>query len=199
MKEIYIYIHGKGGSYKEAETFKQILKADVVGVDYDIKEPWLVKEELREKVRSLADGYDRVNIIANSIGAYLTMVSLSDFDFYKVFFVSPIVDMEKLIKKMMMWVSVSEDDLEKEHYIETNFGETLSWEYLCYVRNNPVKWNKETYILYGENDNLTDIETIKNFAGKVDAKLRIMKNGEHWFHTDKQIEFMLNWIKDCVE
>ena len=86
MKEIYIYIHGKGGSYKEAETFKQILKADVVGVDYDIKEPWLVKEELREKVRSLADGYDRVNIIANSIGAYLTMVSLSDFDLYKVFF-----------------------------------------------------------------------------------------------------------------
>lgn len=199
MKEIFIYIHGKGGSYKEAETFKQILKADVVGVDYDIKEPWLVKEELREKVRSLADGYDRVNIIANSIGAYLTMVSLSDFDLYKVFFVSPIVDMEKLIKKMMMWVGASEDDLEKERYIETNFGETLSWEYLCYVRNNPVKWNKETYILYGGNDNLTDIETIKNFAKKVDAKLRIMKNGEHWFHTDKQIEFMLNWIKDCVE
>ena len=199
MEEIYIYIHGKGGSYKEAEMFKQILNVDVVGVDYEIKEPWIIKEELREKVRKLGGGYDRINVIANSIGAYLTMVSLSDFDLYKVLFISPIVDMEKLIKKMMVWANVSEDELEKKKYIETNFGETLSWEYLCYVRDNPIVWNKETHILYGENDNLTDIQTIRNFAEKTNAKLKIMKNGEHWFHTDKQVKFMLNWIKDCVE
>ncbi len=34
-------------------------------------------------------------------------------------------------------------------------GETLSWEYLCYVRNHPVNWSVPTYILYGDKDNLS--------------------------------------------
>jgi len=34
---------------------------------------------------------------------------------------------------MMIWANVTEQDLYKEKEIETSFGETLSWEYLCYV------------------------------------------------------------------
>ena len=31
-----------------------------------------------------------------------------------------------------------EEKLREKQLITTGFGETLSWEYLCYVRNHPV-------------------------------------------------------------
>ena len=77
----------------------------------------------------------------------------------------------------------------------TNFGETLSWKYLCYVRENPVVWRVPTCILYGERDNLTSYETISAFAKEHGAKLTVMPNGEHWFHTDEQMSFLDEWIK----
>ena len=53
----------------------------------------------------------------------------------KAFFISPIVNMEKLILDMMGSARVTEHELYRKKYIRTEFGETLSWEYLCYVRN----------------------------------------------------------------
>lgn len=67
---------------------------------------------------------------------------------------------------MMIWANVTEQDLYKEKETETSFGETLSWEYLCYVREHPVVWNIPTKILYGDKDNLTSYETMSDFASK---------------------------------
>ena len=101
--------------------------------------------------------------------------------------------MEKFIADMMLWADVSVDELRERQEIETSFGETLSWEYLCYVKNYPVKWKIPTYILYGEHDNLTSYETISKFANKISAPLTVMQNGEHWFHTDEQMSFLDKW------
>ena len=43
-----------------------------------------------------------------------------------------------------------------------------------------------THILYGEKDNLTSYETVAEFVAQIKATLTVMKNGEHWFHTDEQ-------------
>lgn len=67
---------------------------------------------------------------------------------------------------MMIWANVTEQDLYKEKEIETSFGETLSWEYLCYVREHPVVWNIPTKILYGDKDNLTSYETMSDLRQK---------------------------------
>lgn len=83
---------------------------------------------------------------------------------------------------------------DKEKEIETSFGETLSWEYLCYVREHPVVWNIPTKILYGDKDNLTSYETMSDFASKMGISLTVMNNGEHWFHTDEQMNFLDDWI-----
>ena len=48
----------------------------------------------------------------------------------------------------------------------------------------------------GENDNLTSFETISGFAKKHKAGLAVMENGEHWFHTDEQMRFLDDWIKE---
>lgn len=112
----------------------------------------------------------------------------------KAFFISPIVNMEKLISDMMMWANVTEDELREKKLIETSFGETLSWEYLCYARESTDKWAIPTDILYGTADNLTSLETVTVFADKHNASLTIMENGEHWFHTDEQMRVVDEWI-----
>ena len=90
---------------------------------------------------------------------------------------------------------VTEQELSEKREIPTNLGETLSWEYLCYVRRNPITWKVPTWILYGERDNLTPIETVSAFAEQHHAELTIMPGGEHWFHTEAQMQFLDHWIK----
>lgn len=112
----------------------------------------------------------------------------------KAYFISPIVDMERLIADMVAWANVTEDELKEKGIIHTSFGEDLSWEYLIYVREHPIKWNAPTVILYGSKDNLTSFETISAFAEMHNAKLTVMENGEHWFHTEEQMRFLDDWI-----
>ena len=102
------------------------------------------------------------------------------------------------LQDMMGWADITEEKLREKQLITTGFGETLSWEYLCYVRNHPVNWSVPTYILYGDKDNLTSQETIHKFANDVNAELTIMQNGEHWFHTAEQMSFLDDWIKKYI-
>ena len=199
MKQIVIYVHGKGGTADEARHYQPLFaESDVIGFDYKSQNPWEAKREFSEFYDLHSKGYDSVILVANSIGAFFSMNALSEKKISKALFISPIVNMEKLIADMMTWANVTEDELCRKKEITTDFGETLSWEYLCYVRNHPIKWNIPTCILYGANDNLTSIETVSEFAEQTGAILTVMNDGEHWFHTDEQMEFLDNWIRKSV-
>ena len=199
MKNVVIYIHGKYGTAEEAEHYKKIFnEADIIGFEYTSEYPWDFQKEFSNFIDNIYTKYKKISIIANSIGAYFTMLSLTNKNIEKAFFISPIVDMEKLITDMMFLENITEKELYKKKKIKTSFGETLSWDYLTFVRKNPIEWNVPTYILYGEKDNWTSYETILNFTNKSKANLTIMRDGEHWFHTDEQIEFLNNWIKNLA-
>ena len=198
MKSLVIYIHGKGGNADEANHYKPLFPDfDVVGFEYKAETPWDAKQEFSAYFDSVTADCDDVVLIANSIGAFFSMNALGEERIKQALFISPMVNLEKLICNMMLWANVSEDELREKDEIATNFGETLSWKYLCYVRENPIKWNISTHILYGSNDNLTDLETMQDFAQKVDASFTIMQGGEHWFHTDEQMQFLDRWIEKC--
>ena len=198
MKKLVIYIHGKGGNADEAYHYKPLFPDyDVIGFDYKSETPWVAKQEFSAYFDSVAAGYDEVVLIANSIGAFFSMNALGEKCIKQALFISPMVNLEKLICNMMLWANVSEDELREKGEIAMNFGETLSWKYLCYVRENPIQWNIPTHILYGSNDNLTDLETMQDLAQKVGASLTIMQGGEHWFHTDEQMDFLDRWIEKC--
>ena len=196
MKDLVIYIHGKGGNIEETNHYQSIFrKSDVIGFDYKSQTPWEAEIEFPILYDRYAKSYDSVILIANSIGAYFTMLSLAEKNISQALFISPIVDMEKLIMDMMKWLNITEDELKSKKEVETEFGETLSWEYLSHVKNHPIRWNVPTSILYGEKDNLTSKETITKFAEQISADLTIMGNGEHWFHTDEQLNFLDTWVK----
>lgn len=198
MKDAVLYIHGKGGSDAESGHYRPLFPGhEVIGLDYQSTVPWDAGKEIRAAVEKLKEAYESIILIANSIGAYFSMNAGIDAILKRVYFISPIVDMERLIFDMMVWSNVTEEQLKAERVIATDFGESLSWDYLCYVREHPVKWKVPTEILYGSKDNLTSYETITTFAKDHRANLTVMENGEHWFHTEEQMRFLDEWIKKC--
>lgn len=195
MKNRIVHVHGKGGSVEEAEHYRGLFpEAEVVGFDYHAQTPWEAREEFPQFFAEQRKRCDHLTLIANSIGAFFAMSSLDGTLIDQARFISPVVDMEKLIGNMMMWANVTERELAAKSEIPTRFGETLSWSYLCYVREHPIVWQVPTRILYGEHDTLTDLETISAFAKRVGAELTIMQGGEHWFHTEQQMRFLDDWI-----
>ena len=191
-----IYVHGKGGSAGEAEHYQALFPdSEVIGFDYHSQTPWDAKEEFPAFFAAQRERCGRLTLIANSIGAYLSLSSLDETLVDKAHFISPVVDMEKLIGNRMLWSNVTEAQLAERGEMGTDFGETLSWRYLCYVREHPAAWRVPTRILYGERDNLTSLETISAFAARHGAGLTVMPGGEHWFHTAEQMKFLDDWLR----
>jgi len=200
MKKCVLYLHGKGGFADEADYYKPFFpEYDVIGIDYRGTTPWETREEILSAYRWFAKQYESVSIVANSIGAFFAMNALSGKNIEHAYFISPVVDMERLILDLMRWSNVSEAELADKKIIQTkNWDEPLSWEYLNYVREHPIVWNAPTDILYGENDVLIPFETISKFIKNTGAIVTVMKNGEHWFHTKPQVDFHNAWLKQCV-
>ena len=197
MKNVIVYVHGKGGNVEEANYYRKFFNDDfdIIGFDYKSENPWNAKSEFSDYFDSIIPEYNKTILIANSIGAYFSLISLADKKIEKAMLISPIVDMERLILDMMTRANVSEEELSIKKEIETPFGETLSWEYLSYVRKNPIQWNIPTEILYAEKDSMTSINTITEFSEKINSNVTVMPGGEHWFHTKEQMDFLDNWIK----
>lgn len=212
-EKVFLFVHGLGGNKEEAEAFANlaVLKGwQVLGIDLpehgERKEkdnakllPWVVVPELLTVFEMIQKNWNKFGVRATSIGAWFSLLAFSGKDIEKCLLVSPVVDMENMILNMMAGAGVSEERLMKEKEIETDFGQTLSWRYLCYVRENPVSAIcSDTSILYGENDNLVPIMVIEKFAEKNGCLLEVMENGEHWFHTEEQVRFMKEWEKEIL-
>ena len=195
-RHVVLYVHGRGGSADEAEHYRALFPGhEVVGLDYRGRTAEEAIPEIAEAVRALAAAGKDVTLIANSIGAWYSLCAGVDDMVQKAYFISPIVDMERLICDMMTWAGVTEDRLREQGVVSTTFGEDLRWDYLCHVRTHPVRWNVPTAILYGSLDNLTAYETVKVFAKRHGAALTVMEGGEHWFHTPEQMDFLDKWIQ----
>lgn len=212
-KRLFLYIHGKGGSKEEAAAFSEIVCQrgfQVLSIDLpehgqrtteiDTFDPWHAVPELKMITEYAKQRWQNISLFANSIGAWFSMLSFSGDHIEKCLFVSPVTDMKYLVSKMMKWANVTETQLQQEKIIKTNFGETLSWDYWNYILENPVaEWTCPTHILYGEFDNLIERDIIENFSQKFKCDLTVMENGEHWFHTPEQLQFLSAWEERCAD
>jgi len=199
MKNLVLYVHGKGGSAAESEHYKSLFPGcEVTGLDYQTSTPWETGEEIRQAVEKLKNEYERIILIANSIGAFFSMNAPIDTMIRKAYFISPIVNMERLIRDMMAWASVTEAALEAKGVIPTSFGEDLSWKYLCYVREHPVQWNVPTEILYGRNDDLTSYETVAAFGSDL-TQFSPPKEGCYFYKDSNPIFISLEVWKCSIK
>jgi pimeloyl-ACP methyl ester carboxylesterase len=199
-RSLVLYVHGKGGSAAEAEHYRPLFPGcEVIGLDYRAWTPWEAGAELKRQVLSLGKDAESVILIANSIGAFFCMNAGIENLIELAYFISPIVDMERLITDLMGWAGVSEAELEERGVIPTSFGEELSWAYLSYVRAHPLRWMVPTAILYASADHLTARDTMEAFARRQGASLTILEGGEHWFHTPEQMRFLDGWLTRELE
>lgn len=205
-RKVYLYVHGKNGSKEEALDFAELAcPAGYQVLALDLPEhgerknaperllPWVVLPELQLIYQYAKVHWRSVSLRATSIGAWFSMLALQAKPLRSALLLSPVVDMEDLITNMMQWANVSEAQLKEVGEISTDFDETLSWQYLCWVREHPYRWKVPTQVLYGAKDNLTSRAVLEQFKQRTGAHLTIMVEGEHWFHTELQLAVLQEW------
>lgn len=205
---IYIYVHGKNASKEEADSFaEKAAKKGFQVLSFDLPEHgerlnenypcvvWNGIHDLNIIGEYVQQGWNDIYLFGSSLGAYFSLLAYKNMPLKKCLFISPILDMEHLIQNMMKWFGVSEEVLKEKHEIQTPIGETLNWDYYCYVRSNPIdKWNVSTAILYGSEDNLTEREIVEDFAKRFVCDLTVIDGGEHWFHTEGHLTLLDQWL-----
>ena len=206
-RKVYLYVHGKNGCKEEAERFANTAcAAGWQGLAIDLPEhgarkdrpeqllPWAVVPEIQAVYARMQPVWPHIRLYGVSIGAWLAMQALRAEKLEKALLVSPVVDMETLILSMMQGAHVTEEQLKAAGEIPTEMGETLSWPYLCWVREHPVfSWTCPVSILYGGRDNMTPRRTMEDYVRRHNAGLTVMENGEHWFHTPGQLAVLRAW------
>ena len=210
--KVFIAVHGNM-SNKEDEVIK-ILAEKVIGKGYqllsfDLPEhgerkndtTYLCKvqncvKDLKQIMEYAKLNYSEINLWACSMGAYFSLLAYKNEEIKQCLFLSPVVNMKVISNNMMLWSNTTEEELEEKREIKTDFGQTLYWDYYKYVKDNPItNWNKKTYILYGNKDNMQNEDIIKNFSNKFNCGLTILENGEHYFHTEEQLKFYKEWLE----
>lgn len=203
----YLFVHGQSGCKEEGAAFAaiarpagyQVLAIDLPqhgarkseSCDFD---PWTAVPELLTVLTYMKSRWQDISLRANSIGAHFSMLAFESENICRALFVSPILDMGRLITDMMSWAGVTERELREKGEIATDFGQTLSWSYLSWEREHNIRsWRCPTAILYAGQDNMTSRETAERFAAAHGASLVVMQSGEHWFHTPEQLAVLRSW------
>ena len=205
-RKVYLYVHGKMGSKEEALAFaEQACPAGYQVLAIDLPEhgerkngperllPWVVVPELQFIDQYARVHWRQVSLRATSIGAWFSMLALQEKALRRALFVSPIVDMEDLIGRMMQQANVTEEQLKAAGEIPTTYRETLSWPYLSRVRVHPRRWLTPTQGLCGDADELTSYAVLDRFKRATGAQLPLLADGELWFHTETQLAVLQVW------
>jgi len=209
--KLFIAVHGNMSSKEDTVIrmfAEEAVKKGYGVISFDLPEHGERKGEdrlcsARNCVEDLNTIYEYAEKIGNptgvfacSMGAYFSLLAYAQKPLEKCLFLSPVVDMKRIIENMMKWFGVTEERLKEEKEIQTPVGQTLYWDYYSYVKENPVgAWNKPTSILYGAKDELCEFDTIQDFVERNQCNLDVMESGEHYFHTREQLVYYEKWLR----
>ena len=112
--------------------------------------------------------WKEVSLYACSLGAYFCLNAYNTRNIKKCLFQSPILDMEYLIKQMMVWFEISEERLAREKEIETPI-DMMTWDYYQYV---------------------------KDFVHNFNCALTLSENSEHPFMAEEDGPIVEQWLQD---
>ncbi|WP_338559206.1 alpha/beta hydrolase [Paraclostridium sordellii] len=213
-ENIFIAVHGNM-SNKEDDII-QIFAKEAVSLGYqvisfdlpehgerveeDIKcKVWDCVRELNLIMNYVKQNWNNISLVACSMGAYFSLLAYKD-DFIKQsLFISPVLNMKRIIDNMMLWFDIDEEYLKSKQIVKTPIGQNLYWDYYCYVKDNPIdKWNIPTNILYGLKDDLCESDIVFKFVKRFNCSITIMNKGEHYFHAQEQLKFFKQWVDESI-
>ena len=153
-------------------------------------------DELRKILSYAQKRWQHLSLFANSMGAYFSLVAFSQIHFEQALFLSPVVDMHRLIRGVMQAFQITEDQLKTKETIETPIGMTLYWQYYHYVKEHLImRWDSPTAVLYGELDEISERDSIERFCTRFLASLEIAEGFPHYFHTPEQLDCYASWLE----
>ena len=180
-EKVFLFVHGLHGNKEEALAFTEVAVPkgyQVLGVELPLEsKPWEVLPLLNEVCDYLYSNWKSVSVRANSIGSWFSLLALQNKKVDQALFVSPILDMKEFVDDL----STREDD------------------YYGWVINNPIThWDAPLFILRPEVDLFVSEEVGRDFISRHQCHITIMPDGEHWFHTAKQLAFLKEWEESTV-
>ena len=162
-------------------------------------EPLMPGECVRELQILYAFARERareISLFGCSMGAYFQLLAFPHTPVRQALFLSPVTDMERLIRNQMESCHITEEMLRRQQQIETG-TEPLYYPYYDYVRRHPITlWPHETHLLRGEGDTLCEAAFVRDFAGRFGCSLTEQPGGEHWFHTPEELAFFRAWLRE---
>lgn len=209
--KLFIAVHGNMSS--KSDTPIVLLAEEVIPLGYQVlsfdlpehgdrkDDPTPCKvdtcvQELTKIMQFALERSKHIALFACSMGAYFSLLAYKDIKLEQSLFLSPVVNMERIISNMMTWFDISIEKLQREQEVPTPIGQTLYWDYYTYVKQNPItKWNSPTSILYGEKDELCEFEFSLTFAKTFGCALEVVEGAEHYFNTPEQLEIYRDWLK----
>ena len=180
-EKVFLFVHGLHGNKEEALAFAEVAVPkgyQVLGVELPLdSKPWEVLPLLNEVCDYLYSNWKSVSVRANSIGSWFSLLAFQSKKVDQALFVSPILDMKEFVDDL----STREDD------------------YYGWVINNPITlWDAPLFILRPEVDLFVSEEVGRDFISRHQCHITIMPDGEHWFHTPKQLAFLKEWEESTV-
>ena len=167
---------------------ERVYETDFIIPDECVRELKLLYAYAKERTQ-------KVSLFGCSMGAYFQLLAFAEADIDRVWFLSPVTDMERIIHNLMAYCQVTEEELRKRVLIENEI-EPLYYPYYEYVCSHPItKWPHQTCILRGEKDTMCEYPYVKQFADRFGCELTVQKDSEHWFHTEQELGFFRDWLQ----
>lgn len=208
---VYIYVHGKMSNKESAAVFAKIASSKgYQTISFDLPEHgertdaaykcniWNGIADLDVIAKYVYEQWAQVALYACSLGAFFSLHAYKEFQFEKVLFQSPIVDMAYLIEQMFIWFGVTKEELQEKLEIPTPI-DVLSWSYYNYVKEHPIeKWNFPTYILFAGKDDMQSAKIMKAFCNQFKCKLTIAEKSEHSFMNTEDAKIVKRWLLENI-
>ena len=210
-QSVYLAVHGKHGCKEDALGFAQLaheqgfqtLSIDLPAHGARKNEPLACNArngaaDVRTAVNYALDHWENAGLYAVSLGAYFSLLSCADKNLINYLLLSPVLDMERLIRNMLIWSGFTEETLRERGTVSTAL-ETLEWEDYCYVKAHPAQSiSASVSILMGAQDELTSLETAEAFCKTHGANLTLLEGAKHYLNSERETEAVQAWLRDRI-
>lgn len=207
---VYLHVHGRQSRKEYAEQFAAL--AALRGwqtLSFDLPEHgertdgrpcdvWNGTADLTQVAAYARERWGTLALYACSLGAYFSLNALAEAPLERVLFQSPIVDMGWLVRQMMAWAGVTEEELREKLRIPTPI-DTLSWPWYCHILAHPITaWPHPTRVLYAGRDALQPRDAINTFCERFGAVLTVSPESEHPFMAPTDEPIVRNWLEQSL-